>query len=70
MASIEESGQRSNDIDSQGIQTSPAPRPYKRISAKEWEKQKHHIHALYIGEDRALEDVIEIMRVNHQFEAK
>ncbi|XTI90815.1 hypothetical protein V2W45_1411706 [Cenococcum geophilum] len=49
--------------------TSPAPRPYKRISAKEWEKQKNHIYALYIGEDRALEDVIEIMRVNHQFEA-
>ena len=70
MASTEETGQSSNNNGNQGIQTSPTPRPYKRISAKEWEKQKPHIYALYIGEDRALEDVIEIMRVNHQFEAK
>jgi hypothetical protein len=70
MASIEESGERSNDIDSHGIQTSHAPRRYNRISAKEWERQRPHIIALYITEDRALEDVIEIMRVNHQFEAK
>ena len=65
MASMEETGQNSNTNGNQEIQTSPTPRPYKRISAKEWEKQKPDIHALYIDEDRALEDVIEIMRANH-----
>jgi hypothetical protein len=70
MASMEETGQNSNTNDNQEIQISPAPRRYKRISAKEWEKQKPHIHTLYIDEDRALEDVIEIMRANHQFEVK
>ena len=70
MASMEETGQNSNTNDNQEIQTSSAPRSYKRISAKEWERQKPHIHALYIDEDRALEDVIETMRVNRQFEAK
>jgi hypothetical protein len=67
---MEETGQNSNTNDNQEIQISPAPRRYKRISAKEWEKQKPHIHTLYIDEDRALEDVIEIMGVNHQFDVK
>lgn len=70
MASMEETGQNSNTNDNQEIQISPAPRRYKRISAKEREKQKPHIHTLYIDEDRALEDVIEIVRANHQFEVK
>ncbi len=70
MDSIEETGQCSNSNGSYGIQAAPVPRPYKRISAKEWERQKPHIQALYIDEDRALEDVIEIMKVNYQFEAK
>jgi len=70
MASIEEIGQSSNKDGSQGIQTSSASRSYRRISAKEWERQKPRIYTLYIDEDRSLDDVIQKMKVDYQFEAK
>jgi hypothetical protein len=45
-------------------------RPYRRISAEEWEKQKPHISALYVDQDRPLEEVIEMMKANHGFDSK
>ena len=48
----------------------PPTRQYKRHSASQWEKQKPHIRKLYIDESKTLDEVVDIMKVQHDFLAR
>jgi Clr5 domain len=48
----------------------PPARHYKRHSALQWEEHKAHIRKLYIDESRTLDEVVQIMRLQHDFLAR
>lgn len=52
------------------VSSTPAPprRPYKRVSAREWEQHKDRIRELFIDQGNTHEDVVDILRENHDFD--
>jgi hypothetical protein len=56
---------------STGIFILPHATPNLRrpLSAQDWDEQRPNIQQLYLTEDRSLDDVIELMKTHHGFQA-
>jgi Clr5 domain len=48
----------------------PPTRQYKRNSTSQWEEQKPHIRKLYIDENKTLDEVVQMMELQHDFRAR
>jgi hypothetical protein len=47
-----------------------APIRAPRIDPKDWERLRPHLEKLYIADDKKLEEVMDIMALNHSFHAR